>query len=69
MNTVISLVYYLRVAKTMCMDAPPETSRPVSLGFLSTTYVLALTLPVVILGIVPELIAPVTRMATAGVFG
>jgi NADH-quinone oxidoreductase subunit N len=69
MNTVVSLVYYLRVAKTICMDAPPDTSRPVSLGFFPTTYALALTLPVVILGIVPEVIAPMTRLATAGLFG
>jgi hypothetical protein len=51
------------------MDAPPDTSRPVSLGFFPTTYALALTLPVVILGIVPEVIAPMTRLATAGLFG
>jgi NADH-quinone oxidoreductase subunit N len=69
MNTVVSLVYYLRVAKTICMDAPPDTSRPVSLGFFPTTYALALTLPVLILGIVPEVIAPMTRLATAGLFG
>ncbi len=69
LNTVSSLVYYLRVAKTMCMDAPPETSRPVSLGFLSTTYVLVLSVPILILGILPELIAPVTRLAANGLFG
>jgi NADH:ubiquinone oxidoreductase subunit 2 (subunit N) len=62
-------VYYLRVAKTMCMDAPPETSRPVSLGFLSTAYVLVLSVPILILGILPELIAPVTRLAANGLFG
>ena len=68
-NTAISLVYYLRVAKTMCIDSEPDTSRPVQMGFLPTTYVLALTLPVLILGVLPELIAPWTQHATAGLFG
>ena len=28
-NTVVSLIYYLRVAKVMCMDPEPETRGPV----------------------------------------
>jgi NADH-quinone oxidoreductase subunit N len=68
-NTAISLVYYLRVAKTMCIDPQPDTSRPVQLGFLSTTYVLAVTLPVVILGFIPERVAQLTQQAAAGLFG
>jgi NADH-quinone oxidoreductase subunit N len=69
LNTAISLVYYLRVAKTMCMDPQPDTSRPVNLGFFSTTYVLAITLPVVILGIMPDRVAQWTQYAAAGLFG
>jgi NADH-quinone oxidoreductase subunit N len=68
-NSAISLVYYLRVAKTMCMDPEPDTSLPVQLGFFPTTFVLAITLPVVVLGIVPDLIAPWTTQAAAGLFG
>ncbi|HEX6963421.1 MAG TPA: NADH-quinone oxidoreductase subunit N [Lacipirellula sp.] len=68
-NTAISLVYYLRVAKTMCMDPQPDSSRPVQLGFLATTYVLAITLPVVILGLVPDRVAEVAKQAAAGLFG
>jgi NADH-quinone oxidoreductase subunit N len=68
-NTAIALVYYLRVAKTMCMDAPPDTSLPVQLGFLPATYVLAMAAPIVIFGIVPQLIAPWAQQASAGLFG
>jgi NADH-quinone oxidoreductase subunit N len=68
-NTAISLVYYLRVAKTMCIDPQPDTSLPVELGFLPATYVLAMTVPVVIFGILPDLIAPWAQHATSGLFG
>jgi NADH-quinone oxidoreductase subunit N len=68
-NTAISLVYCLRVAKTMCMDPEPDTSLPVQLGFFPTTFLLAITLPVVVLGIVPDLIAPWTNQAASGLFG
>lgn len=68
-NTAISLVYYLRVAKTMCIDPQPDTSLPVELGFLPATYVLAMTVPVVLFGILPNLIAPWAQHATSGLFG
>lgn len=68
-NTAISLVYYLRVAKTMCMDSPPDTSLPVELGFLPGVYVLAMAVPLVIYGLLPNLIAPWAQQATTGLFG
>lgn len=68
-NGAISLVYYLRVAKTMCIDSPPDTSLPVDLGFLPAAYVLAITVPVVLYGLLPNLIAPWAQHATAGLFG
>ena len=68
-NTAISLVYYLRVAKTMCIDPQPDTSRPVQLGFLATSYVVVLTLPVVLLGFLPDQVAQWTQQAAAGLFG
>jgi NADH-quinone oxidoreductase subunit N len=67
-NTAISLVYYLRVAKTMCIDSPPDTSRPVQLDLLATSYVVALTLPVVLLGFLPDRVAQWTQQAAAGLF-
>ncbi len=68
-NTAISLVYYLRVAKTMCIDPQPDTSLPVEIGFLPAAYVLAITAPVVIYGFLPDLIAPWAQQATAGLLG
>ncbi len=67
-NTAISLVYYLRVAKTMCIDSPPDTSRPVQLDLLATSYVVMLTLPVVLLGFLPDRVAQWTQQAAAGLF-
>ena len=54
LNTVISLVYYIRVAKTMCIDAEPDSRGPVSLGILPAAYVLVVSLPVIVLGILPD---------------
>ena len=68
-NTAISLVYYLRVAKTMCMDPQPDSSLPVDLGFLPAAYVLAVTVPIVLYGLLPNLIAPWAQQATTGLFG
>jgi NADH-quinone oxidoreductase subunit N len=65
-NSAISLVYYLRVAKTMCIDPQPDTSLPVEFGFLPAVYVLAVTAPVVIYGFLPSLIAPWADHATRG---
>jgi NADH-quinone oxidoreductase subunit N len=56
-NTALSLVYYLRVAKTMCIDREADGTRPVALGFLQTAFVLAMALPVVLYGLDPERIA------------
>lgn len=67
-NTAISLIYYLRVAKTMCMDRQPDTSRPVALGFFQSAFVLAMTVPVVLYGLDPEGIARWTQQAAVGLF-
>jgi NADH-quinone oxidoreductase subunit N len=63
-NTAISLVYYLRVAKTVCIDAEPATRGPVSLGLLPAAYVLIVSLPVLIYGIYPEPIQRIAEQAT-----
>ena len=57
LNTAISLVYYLRVAKTMCIDEQPEARGAVSFGFLPAAYVLVISLPVMILGVLPDGVA------------
>jgi NADH-quinone oxidoreductase subunit N len=53
-NTAISLVYYLRVAKTMCIDPEPGTRGPVAIGFLPALYVLLISIPVLYYGINPK---------------
>ena len=67
-NTALSLVYYLRVAKTMCIDREADATRPVALDFFSTAFVLAMALPVVLYGLDPERIARWTQQAASGLF-
>lgn len=52
-NTAISLFYYLRVIKVMTIDPEPEDRLPTRLPMLSLAgiYILAMTLPVVVLGV------------------
>ncbi len=69
LNTVISLVYYLRVAKTMCIDGPPDSRGPVSLGFLPSAYILIVTSPVLLLGVLPDQCARWADQAARQLFG
>jgi NADH-quinone oxidoreductase subunit N len=63
-NTAISLVYYLRVAKTVCIDPEPAGRGSVSMGVLPPVYVFIVSLPVLIYGIYPEPIAKLAEQAT-----
>ena len=54
LNTAISLVYYLRVAKVVCIDPPADTNGPASIGILPAAYVLIVSLPVLYFGLNPE---------------
>jgi NADH-quinone oxidoreductase subunit N len=65
MNTVVSLIYYINVAKVICMDPEPETRGPVSLGVLPVTYVLIVALPVLIYGIDPARLTELAHQAAA----
>lgn len=53
LNAVLSLFYYVRVVKIMALDPPPEDAPENGLRMFSLAgvYTLAITLPVVILGI------------------
>jgi NADH-quinone oxidoreductase subunit N len=53
LNAVLSLFYYLRVVKVMILDPPPADALEagVPMGSLAGLYTLAITLPVVILGV------------------
>jgi NADH-quinone oxidoreductase subunit N len=68
MNTVISLIYYLRVAKTVTIDPEPETRGPVSLGILPTAYVLVISIPVLLYGLKPSSVLELARQATQQLF-
>jgi NADH-quinone oxidoreductase subunit N len=63
-NTAISLVYYLRVAKVVCMDPEPAGRGRVAIGLLPGLYVLLITLPVLIYGIYPVPFAEIAEQAT-----
>ncbi len=67
-NTVISLIYYLRVAKTVTIDPEPETRGPVTLGLLPTAYVLVLAIPVLYYGLLPGRILEIAHQATQQLF-
>jgi NADH-quinone oxidoreductase subunit N len=63
LNTVVSLIYYLRVAKTVCIDPPPDTRGPASIGILPAAYVLIVAIPVVYYGILPAQMLKVAAAA------
>jgi NADH-quinone oxidoreductase subunit N len=67
-NTAISLIYYLRVAKVVCMDPLPAERGPVFIGFLPIVYVLVVSLPVLIYGIVPSRVYDFAAAATQHLF-
>lgn len=51
LNTVVSLIYYLRVVKIMTIDPEPENRIAEPISFVPGTYVVLVTLPLVFLGI------------------
>ncbi|MEX0678624.1 MAG: NADH-quinone oxidoreductase subunit N [Pirellulales bacterium] len=68
LNTVVSLYYYLRVVKVMTMDPEPESRRPFVMSFIPGTYVVLVSVPVVILGIWPESLNALAQIATRQLF-
>jgi len=57
LNTAISLVYYLRVVKKICIDPESDSRGPVALGFYPSAYVLVISTPVLIFGLLPDWLA------------
>jgi NADH-quinone oxidoreductase subunit N len=53
LNTALSLFYYLRVVKVMTFEPEPKTRQPISFPLVSFpgAYVVAISLPVLLLGI------------------
>jgi NADH-quinone oxidoreductase subunit N len=64
-NTAISLIYYLRVAKVICIDPEPMDRGPVSIGLVPAVYVLVVAVPVIIYGILPSRILELANAASA----
>jgi NADH-quinone oxidoreductase subunit N len=64
-NTAISLIYYLRVAKVMCVDPEPMDRGPVSIGLVPAVYLLVIAVPVLIYGILPSRILEIANAASA----
>jgi NADH-quinone oxidoreductase subunit N len=69
LNTAISLVYYLRVAKVICIDPEPDTRGALSLGFLPAAYIFVVAVPVIIFGVMPDRLAVWTDVAVSQLFG
>jgi len=67
-NTVISLIYYLRVAKTVSIDPEPETRGSVTLGILPAFYVLIVAIPVLYFGMRPAWLLEIAHQATQQLF-
>ncbi len=63
-NTAISLVYYLRVAKVVCIDPEPADRGPVSIGFVPVVYIFVIAVPVLLYGILPGRILEIAHAAS-----
>ena len=67
LNTVLSLFYYIRILKTMFLDARPADARPVPIRLASYegSYVAVLGLFVLLLGILPSIMSGLSNTANA----
>ncbi len=68
LNTAISLYYYLRIIKIMTIDPEPDTRRPASMSYIPGTFVVLVTAPIVILGVWPDSLNMLARIATGQLF-
>ena len=51
LNTALSLFYYLRVIKVMTMDPEPAQRLPIEIPLIPGAFIVAVTLPVLALGV------------------
>ncbi len=68
LNTALSLYYYLRVIKVMTIDPEPDTRRPGSMSYIPGTFVVLVSLPLIVLGVWPESLNMLARVATGQLF-
>lgn len=62
-NTVFSLVYYLRILKKMFIEPRPDGARNADVGTTATNYVLLVSVPVLLFGVLPPLMDGLTDTA------
>ena len=65
LNTVLSLVYYWRVVRTVCLRPAPATRAPFTLGLTSIAYIVLVTLPLLLLFIFPAGLTTLAHDAAA----
>jgi NADH-quinone oxidoreductase subunit N len=68
LNTALSLYYYLHVVKTITIDPEPEDRVPATMAFIPGTFVVLLTLPLLVLGIWWNSLYDLTAHATRHLF-
>lgn len=68
LNTALSLYYYMRVVKTMTIDPEPDDRVPATLSFIPATFVVLVTLPLLVLGIWWNSLYDLTAHATQQLF-
>lgn len=68
-NTILSLGYYLNVAKVISFDSPPDTQPPIKLGLLSTMYLILVAAPLILLGLLPDGLADAASQAARAFIG
>ena len=68
LNTAISLYYYLRVVKIMTIDPEPEDQPPTHIAFIPGTYIVAVTVPVLLLGLAWNQLNQLSQAASIHLF-
>ena len=63
-NSVISLVYYISIARAMFFEPAPEPVRPVRVPALVTSVVVLAAGGIVAVGLLPDLFAHFPRLST-----
>ncbi len=68
LNTVFSLFYYLRVVKVMTLDPEPEDRPPAEFSLVSRdgAFMVLMTLPIILLGLWPDVLLRLATAATTG---
>jgi NADH-quinone oxidoreductase subunit N len=66
LNTVLSLVYYWRVAKVMCLRPEPATRGPLQMTFWPVAYTVMVTIPLFLIFVFPGGLTELAQSAAEG---